>query len=132
MKRLIFFLAIILALSACSSPTNTATTVPDATPADTTTTPETPATPSSTSVVHFYYSNWTEVTLATASSSMARSIVSKSATDLASALENEIGLGAILKLQAQFERLGYRLIHRATTLYDPARPVYDYLAVKAG
>jgi PTS system nitrogen regulatory IIA component len=52
--------------------------------------------------------------------------------DLASALENEPGLGAVLKMQAQFERLGFRLIRRATTLYDPARPVYDYLAVKAG
>jgi len=50
--------------------------------------------------------------------------------ELASALENEPGLGSLLKLQAQFERQGFRLIHRATTLYDPARPVYDYLAVK--
>ena len=52
--------------------------------------------------------------------------------DLASALEDEPGLGSILKMQAQFERLDFRLIHRATTSYDPARPVYDYLAVKAG
>ena len=94
MKRLVFSLAIIFALSACSSPTNTATTVPDATPADTTTTTETPTTPASTSVVHFYYSNWTEVTLSTASSSMARSIVSKSATDLASALEAQTAYNA--------------------------------------
>ena len=35
-----------------------------------------------------------------------------------------------LKEHAQFSRAGYHLIYRGTQIYDPARPLYDYIAIK--
>ena len=52
--------------------------------------------------------------------------------ELVTALENEAGLGLLLKDHAQFDRAGFRFIYRATQIYDPARPLYDYIAVKLG
>jgi PTS system nitrogen regulatory IIA component len=52
--------------------------------------------------------------------------------DLSAALERDNTLAPLLKQEAQFDRLGYRFVHRKTTLYDPNRPLYDYLALKVG
>jgi PTS system nitrogen regulatory IIA component len=50
--------------------------------------------------------------------------------DLAAELEKDTNLGMLLKQNGQFDWQGYRLIRRTTTTYDPARPLYEYLAVK--
>jgi len=50
--------------------------------------------------------------------------------ELTAALEKDTTLGLLLKQHAQFDRLGYRFVYRNTTLYDPARPLYDYIAIK--
>jgi PTS system nitrogen regulatory IIA component len=50
--------------------------------------------------------------------------------ELAAALERDPGLDPLLRKRAPFDRLGFRFIHRGTTTYDPARPVYDLIAVK--
>jgi PTS system nitrogen regulatory IIA component len=50
--------------------------------------------------------------------------------ELAAILENDATLGAALKQRTNFERGGFRFFFRAVQIYDPARPLYDYLAVK--
>jgi PTS system nitrogen regulatory IIA component len=52
--------------------------------------------------------------------------------ELANHLENDPTLSVSLKQRANFERAGYRLIFRAVQIYDPARPLYDYIAVQLG
>jgi nitrogen PTS system EIIA component len=52
--------------------------------------------------------------------------------ELSSLLENDATLGISLKQRANFERAGFRLIFRGVQIYDPARPLYDYIAIKAG
>jgi nitrogen PTS system EIIA component len=61
-----------------------------------------------------------------------RPVVLSSKADLSAALERDSTLVPLLRQEAQFDRLGYRFIHRKTTLYDPTRPLYDYLALKIG
>lgn len=53
-------------------------------------------------------------------------------SDLSSALENDVGISPLLKRQSSFERLGYWFVYRSTMIYDPQRPLYDYLAIKVG
>ncbi len=50
--------------------------------------------------------------------------------ELSSILENDTTLSISLKQRANIERGGYRLIFRGVQIYDPARPLYDYIAVK--
>jgi hypothetical protein len=52
--------------------------------------------------------------------------------DLAAALERDLTIAPLLKQGAGFDRAGYRLVHRATILHDPARPLYEYFALKLG
>jgi mannitol/fructose-specific phosphotransferase system IIA component (Ntr-type) len=52
--------------------------------------------------------------------------------DLSQLLENDTTLGASLKQRANFDRSGFKLIFRGVQIYDPARPLYDYIAVKPG
>ena len=49
---------------------------------------------------------------------------------LSALLENDASLAMSLKQRSNFERGGYRLFFRGVQLYDPARPLYEYLAVK--
>ena len=50
--------------------------------------------------------------------------------ELSGVLENDPTLGTALKQRSNFERGGFRLFFRSVQLYDPARPLYEYLAVK--
>src|SRR5262249_47886162 len=50
--------------------------------------------------------------------------------ELANALENDTTLGVTLKQPVSFDRAGYHLIFRGVQIYDPARPLYDYIALK--
>jgi len=50
--------------------------------------------------------------------------------DLSAALEKDGSLGALARQGSPFDRAGYRFLHRAPLLYDPARPVQEYIAVK--
>jgi len=50
--------------------------------------------------------------------------------ELSGLLENDPTLAVSLKQRANFERAGFRLIFRGVQIYDPARPLYDYIAVK--
>jgi len=50
--------------------------------------------------------------------------------ELAALIENEPTLGLLLKEHAQFDRAGFHFLYRGTQIYDPARPLYEYLAVK--
>jgi mannitol/fructose-specific phosphotransferase system IIA component (Ntr-type) len=52
--------------------------------------------------------------------------------ELSAALERDLTIGPLLKQGAAFDRGGYRLVHRATILHDPARPLYEYFALKLG
>ncbi len=52
--------------------------------------------------------------------------------ELSSILENDATLPVSLKQHANFDRGGYRLVFRGVQIYDPARPLYEYLAVKVG
>jgi len=52
--------------------------------------------------------------------------------ELGQLLENDAGLGSSLKQRANFDRSGFRMIFRGIQIYDPARPLYDYIAVKLG
>jgi len=52
--------------------------------------------------------------------------------DLSHLLENDGTLAAALKQRTSFDRAGYRLLFRGVQIYDPARPLYDYIAVKIG
>src|SRR4029077_17959993 len=50
--------------------------------------------------------------------------------ELSALLENDATLAVSLKQRSNFERGGYRLFFRGVQLYDPTRPLYEYLAVK--
>jgi PTS system nitrogen regulatory IIA component len=50
--------------------------------------------------------------------------------ELAAALEKDPELDPLLRKRSPFERLGFRFVQRGTTTYDPARPVYDLIALK--
>jgi len=50
--------------------------------------------------------------------------------ELSALLENDATLANALRQRANFERGGFRLFFRGVQLYDPARPLYEYLAVK--
>jgi len=52
--------------------------------------------------------------------------------DLAIALEKDPTIAVAARQGASFDRVGYRLIHRSAILYDPARPLHEYIAVKLG
>ncbi len=52
--------------------------------------------------------------------------------ELSAALERDLTIGPLLKQGAAFDRGGYRLVHRTTVLHDPARPLYEYFALKLG
>lgn len=51
--------------------------------------------------------------------------------DLAAALEKDASVGPLLRQGVSFERAGYRLLQRSAVLYDPTRPLYEYIAVKS-
>jgi PTS system nitrogen regulatory IIA component len=50
--------------------------------------------------------------------------------ELAASLESDPTLAVSLKQRANFERGGYRLYFRGVQIYDPTRPLYEYIAVK--
>ena len=50
--------------------------------------------------------------------------------ELASGLESDPGVGALLKQHAQFDRNGWRLAFRTATAYESNRTLYDYLAIR--
>jgi hypothetical protein len=52
--------------------------------------------------------------------------------ELSATLEKDAGLGSIARQGASFDRAGYRFLHRSAILYDPARPVHEYIGVKVG
>lgn len=52
--------------------------------------------------------------------------------ELAAALEKDPSVGALARQRASFERAGYQFSHRSETLYDPSRPLHEYIAVKIG
>jgi mannitol/fructose-specific phosphotransferase system IIA component (Ntr-type) len=52
--------------------------------------------------------------------------------DLGTVLEKDLTIAGLIKQGATFDRGGYRLVHRATVLHDPARPLYEYFALKLG
>ena len=52
--------------------------------------------------------------------------------DLSTALEKDTTLGPVARQGNPFERAGYRFFHRCPILYDPARPIHEYIAVKLG
>jgi hypothetical protein len=45
-------------------------------------------------------------------------------------LENDPTLSVSLKQRVSFDRAGFHLLFRGVQIYDPARPLYDYIAVK--
>ena len=52
--------------------------------------------------------------------------------ELAAALESDPTLAMSLKQRISFDRNGFHLIFRGVQIYDPTRPLYDYIAVKLG
>lgn len=52
--------------------------------------------------------------------------------DLSASLEREPAVATLARQGATFDRAGYRFVHRAPILYDPSRPVHEYIAVKVG
>ncbi len=50
--------------------------------------------------------------------------------ELSAVLENDTTLSVALKQRANFERGGFRLFFRGVQIYDPTRPLYEYIAVK--
>jgi mannitol/fructose-specific phosphotransferase system IIA component (Ntr-type) len=52
--------------------------------------------------------------------------------DLSSILEKDAGLPLLARQGSSFDRAGYRFLPRSSILYDPARPVHEYIAVKLG
>jgi len=52
--------------------------------------------------------------------------------ELSAALEKDPSVQAAVKQGAPFDRAGYRLIARSAISFDPARPLYEYIAVKIG
>jgi mannitol/fructose-specific phosphotransferase system IIA component (Ntr-type) len=51
---------------------------------------------------------------------------------LMAALEKENSLGTLLKARGQFDRAGFRLVFRSSTVYEGGRVLYDYVAVRFG
>jgi PTS system nitrogen regulatory IIA component len=52
--------------------------------------------------------------------------------DLAAALEKDPSIAVATRQGASFDRAGYRFIYRSSILYDPLRPVHEFIAVKLG
>ena len=52
--------------------------------------------------------------------------------EIVTLLEADNALGLILKQRAQFDRGTFRFVYRTALLYDPTRPLYEYLAIKIG
>jgi len=50
--------------------------------------------------------------------------------ELSSLLEHDATLTVALKQRTTFERGGFKLFFQGVQIYDPARPLYEYLAVK--
>jgi PTS system nitrogen regulatory IIA component len=50
--------------------------------------------------------------------------------DLAAALEKDSTIAVAARQGASFDRAGYRFIFRSSILYDPSRPLHEYVAVK--
>ncbi len=50
--------------------------------------------------------------------------------ELSALLEKDSTLGLLLKEHSEFERGGYRFMYRATQIYDPERPLHEYLAIR--
>ncbi len=50
--------------------------------------------------------------------------------ELSALLENDPTLAVSLKQRANFERGGFKLFFRGVQIYDPTRPLYEYIAVK--
>lgn len=61
-----------------------------------------------------------------------QTMVISSNPEFSAALENDAGLPPLLRQQASFERVGYWFVYRSTMVYDPTRPLYDYIAVRVG
>ncbi len=59
-------------------------------------------------------------------------IVLSQLPELAAALEQDDGLGALLQQRAQFDRAGYRFVFRSATQYGSARTLYEFFAVRTG
>jgi len=52
--------------------------------------------------------------------------------ELSSLLENDPSLAVSLKQRTSFDRAGFKFIFSGIQVYDPLRPLYDYIAVKTG
>ncbi|HVR86941.1 MAG TPA: PTS sugar transporter subunit IIA [Planctomycetota bacterium] len=52
--------------------------------------------------------------------------------ELAAAVEKDPSVGVLVKQGKPFDRAGYRFVYRNAVLYDPARPLQEYIAVKLG
>jgi mannitol/fructose-specific phosphotransferase system IIA component (Ntr-type) len=52
--------------------------------------------------------------------------------ELSAALEKDPTLAAIVRQGTAFDRAGYRFLHHSSILYDPARPIHEYIAVRLG
>lgn len=50
--------------------------------------------------------------------------------ELSAALEKDPTVGTLIKQGLSFDRAGYRFVLRSAVLYDPARPLHEYFAVK--
>ncbi len=50
--------------------------------------------------------------------------------ELGTILENDATLGVALKQHMAFDRAGFRFLFRGVQVYDPTRPLYDYIAIK--
>jgi PTS system nitrogen regulatory IIA component len=50
--------------------------------------------------------------------------------EISAAIEGDPSVGVLLKQGSSFSRAGYRFLYRSAVLYDPARPLYEYVAVK--
>lgn len=59
-----------------------------------------------------------------------RRIVLCQSKELAAVLEEDASIAAPLRQGASFDRAGYRLMYRSSILYDPARPLHEYVAVR--
>ncbi|HLY09275.1 MAG TPA: PTS sugar transporter subunit IIA [Planctomycetota bacterium] len=52
--------------------------------------------------------------------------------DLALAVEKDPTVGVLVKQGKTFDRAGYRFVYRHALLYDPTRPLQEYIAVRLG
>jgi mannitol/fructose-specific phosphotransferase system IIA component (Ntr-type) len=52
--------------------------------------------------------------------------------EVRSLLEQDASYLSSLRTQSPFDRGGYNFIYRAVTIYDPARPLYEYIAIRLG